>query len=205
VRPLTLSAGPSPILLLLGGLVGTVLLMALMHLAPAFGFPFIDFPRLVGGLFSSDPDVAFGVGAAVVLLLGWFVFAPLLHPFWVMLPGRSPGLKGALVNGALWGLILWALAGLGAPVLGALNRVPGIESPGLFMMNTGALGVVGTLAGHLAYGVAVTMVASLARGISPLETLGRTGYGRPDLLAPHEPGGWRGPEGKIEATRPVEA
>lgn len=205
MRPLTLNVRASPLLLLIGGAVATVLLLSLLHLAPVLGVPFIDFPRLVGGVFTSRADVAFGIGAALMVFVGMLVLPPLLLVAWGMLPGESPGLGGALLRGAVWGVILWAAAGLLAPVLGYLNRVPGIDSPGLLMRHAGVLGAAGVLAGHVVYGVALTLVAEVSRGVMPTETLGLTGYGREDLLSPDGVSTWRGPDGSIEPTRPLES
>lgn len=202
-RPSAINVHPALILMLTGGLVATLLLMALLHLAPAFGLPVPDLPRLAGGVFTADPDTALGVGAAIMLIVGIVLLPGLLFAVWLVLPGTARGLGSALQNGALSGVALWALAGLLAPLLGALNRVPQLDSPGLFMLREGPAAAAAVLAAHLAYGIALTLVAGMGRGISPLQTLGAT-YGRRHVLAPQGVTTWRGPDGVIEPTRPHE-
>jgi hypothetical protein len=204
-RPLTLNVQPALVLVLTGGLVATVLLLALLHLLPAFGLAVPDLPRLIGGSFTSDAGTAFGLGAAIMIIGGAVLFPGAFYGAWLLMPGSAPGLAGALLNGAVFGVAVWLLAGLAAPLLGALNRVPELDSPGLFMLGAGVAGAAGVLAAHVAYGLALTLVAAMGRGISPVQTLGAADYGRAHGLAPHGPWTWRGPDGYIEPTRPYES
>lgn len=182
IRPEVLTPRPAILLGVLGGTVATLLLSALIYLAPAFGFPFIDFPRLVGGLFTGDPDVAFWLGYCLFFWAGVFVFPILFVRLWPALPGPHVGFGGALVKGMLWGLILWIAAGLLLPLLGALNQlddqqpVAGGLRAGFFALNAGWLGAVGVLLGHVAYGIALALVTAMGQGIVPSATLGWPGY-----------------------------
>jgi hypothetical protein len=155
--------------------VATILLSALLFLAPAFGFPHIDLPRLAGGVLAEDPTTAFWLGYWLFVFFGgMFVFAPLLAVLWTTLPGPNEGFRGALVKGLLWGLILWVGSGLLLPVFGALNRLADeeLKNPGFFALGLGVLGALELLLGHLIYGIAVALVAAMGQGISPMETLG---------------------------------
>lgn len=178
VKPAPLNTQPSLVLTTVGGVVGTILLSALIHLAPALGFPFIDVPRLVGGIFTGDPTAAFWLGFWLFFVVGWLVFAPPLSVAWSMLPAEDVGFTGAAAKGALWGAALWALSGVLLPLFGALNRLPGaaLEPPGFFALGAGPLGMLGLLLGHLAYGLAVALIAAMGRGITPLDTIGWMGY-----------------------------
>jgi hypothetical protein len=178
IEPATLTPRPSIVLLLLGGLVGTLLATALVHLAPAFGFPFVDAPRLIGGVFVADPAGALGLGYALYFLAGVFVVAPALGLSWPSLPGHPLGLGGAVLRGVAWAVALWVLWGLALPLLGALTRLegPGLD-PGLFATSGGALGAVWLLVVQAGYALAAALVAAMGRGIEPLDTLGWQGYG----------------------------
>lgn len=176
-RPIMLHPGPSPVAPIIAGAAGSLLLAALLNLAPALGFPFIDVPRLTGGIFVRDPDAAFWLGYAIFLLPGIVVFPSLLAGAWHLLPGRALSFLGAAVKGALLGLVLWVLSGLLLPVAGLLTRVPGVENPGPFGAGMGRLGVLGLLAGHLVYGVAVGLVTAVEQGITAPETLGWGEFG----------------------------
>jgi hypothetical protein len=173
---------PSLVLATLGGAVATVLLSALLFLSPAFGFPFVDFPRLAGGVFVADAAAAFWLGYAIFFLGGWLVFPLLFTLAWPMLPGgREVGLRNGLVKGLAWGAILWVLSGLALPVLGWLNQAGSIGNPGFFALGAGLLATAGVLLGHLVYGAALGVIAVMGRGISPIDTLGWYEYGRGEL------------------------
>ena len=67
IRPATLRHRPATGILLLGGMIATLLLSALLFVAPALGFPapeqavaspFLDIPQVVGGVFTSNPAAA---------------------------------------------------------------------------------------------------------------------------------------------------
>lgn len=182
IRPTALNVGPSVLMLLLGGLVGTLLLSALLFAAPVFGFPFVDIPHLVGGIFTESPAGGFWLGFWLFFLTGWLVFAPALLLVWHLLPGEPIGFVGALIKGLLWGTLLWVLSGVLLPVFGWLNQIDGLENPGFFALGEGVLAALGVLLGHLAFGAAVALVAAMAQGIAPLDTLGWMGY----RVGPHE-------------------
>jgi hypothetical protein len=175
MHPTTLQPKPSIFAAILGGLVATILLSALIFLAPTLGFPFIDFARLVGGIFSRNGEVAFWLGFWLFFLPGVLLFPPLLVATWLKLPGPNVGFLGGLLKGFLWGLLLWVLSGLLLPFMAALNQLP-LEDPGFFALATGWQGVAGVLLGHLAYGIALGLITTFNQGIEPLEALGWPGY-----------------------------
>lgn len=176
MKPRVLTPKPSVLLSLLGGMTATLLASALLHLAPAVGLPFVDLPRLIGGVFTSDPETASGLGFFLFFLVGVLVFSPLIVPYWSALPGRGVGFAGALVKGALWGLILWAVMGLLLPLLGLLGRVEGLQNPGLLGFGLGLLGGLGLLVAFVAFGITLATVTAMGQGISPLNTIGWVGY-----------------------------
>jgi hypothetical protein len=186
LRPPTLNARPGLLLCMLGGLVGTLLLNALMFLAPTLGFPFIDIPHLMGGVVTRSPTAAFWLGFWINFLPGVVVFAPAFDLAWDFIPGPRVGLLAAPLKGIAWGTALWVLSGLMLPVVGALNRLdPGVvRNPGLFALREGVLGALGLLGGHLAYGVALALVAAMGQGIFPTDTLGWTGYTKAEAPPP---------------------
>ncbi len=142
---------PSVILAMLGGVIGTLLLSALMYLAPVLGFPFVDYPHLVGGIFTSDPNTALWLGYWIFFLFGAIIYPLLLTFLWPFFPGHPTGIVGPLIKGAVWGAILWVISGLVAWIFGGLNRLPGevFHNPGFFMFNAGILAIIGNLVGHI--------------------------------------------------------
>jgi len=193
MRPPTLNARPGLLLTMLGGLVGVLLLSALMFLAPVLGFPFIDIPHLMGGVITDSPRAAFWLGFWGFIIPGVVVFAPAFDLAWDFIPGPQVGVWGALMKGVAWGGTLFVLSGLMLPVVGALNRLPPsvVQSPGPFALGLGLLGALGLLGGHLAYGVAMALVASMGQGIFPGDTIGWPGYIKgevpPGKLGAHDP------------------
>lgn len=182
VRPAALTARPSVVLATLAGGVGVILLSALLFLSPALGFPFVDFPALIGGLFTQSATTALWLGFSIFFVTGWLVFPLLFTTFWPMLPGRNEiTFVHGLLKGVVWGTILWIVSGLLLPLLGWLNQLAGLENPGFFALGEGVLAALGVLLGHLAYGATLGLVAAMGQGISPLDTLGWYGYRRSGL------------------------
>jgi hypothetical protein len=180
LRPAALNPNPSALLATLGGAAGTVLLIALLFLSPALGIPFVDVPRLVGGVFTPDPAAALWLGSAVFFLGGWLVFPVGFAMAWPLLPGGAEvTFPHALVKGLLLGAILAVVSGLLLPVLGWINQLEALENPGFFALGEGVLAAAGVLLGHLLYGVAVALVAAMSRGMAPIDLLGWYEYERP--------------------------
>ncbi len=178
VHPIMLHPGPSPVAPIVGGAAGTLLLAALINLAPIFGVPYIDVPRLTGGMFTNDPAAAFWLGYSLFLLVpGIVVFPSLLGGAWHLLPGPALGPLGGLVKGGALGLVLWMASGLTLPLAGVLCRLPGVQSPGFFGAGLGLAAILGLLAGHLVYGVAVALVTAVEQGITVPDTLGWGEFG----------------------------
>lgn len=177
VQPGILNPHPPVTVSIVAGAVATLLQSALIHLAEPFGFPFVDVPRLIGGIFTADPDVALWIGYWLYFIGGVLVVAPLFPVVWPMLPGPGVGFRGALVKGPIGAVLLWIAWGLLLPVLGALTQVagPGLD-PGFFALAAGPLGAIGLFLGQLAYALALALVASMTYGIFPLDAIGWTGY-----------------------------
>jgi hypothetical protein len=178
VKPVTLNPHPSVELTLLGGVVASLLLSALLYIAPALGFPFINAPHLIGGIFTTNMNIAHWLGFWIYFLLGVFLFAPLLRQLWSKIPGDTVSMGGALLKGIVWGLLLWIMASLLLPLLSILNRLPDgvIESPGFFALNLGMDAAIVLMVVHLLYAVALALVANMGRDISPFDTIGWPGY-----------------------------
>lgn len=161
-------------LTILGGMTATVLLVALIHLAPLVGLPLVDLPGLIGGVFSANAGTALTVGYVIFLTMGMVVFPLALSLLWPAFPGHDASFGGALLKGLLWGLLLWLLSGALLPVF-AFFGAPAtdeLHAPGLFALGTGLLGPVVLLAQQLAYGLSLAAVASMGRDVSPLDTIG---------------------------------
>ncbi len=173
-RPMVLNPRPGLVLTLLGGWVATILLSALIFLGPLFGFPFIDIPHLMGGIFSSSPIAAFWIGFWLNFLTGMIVWPSMLSLVWPVLPGGDIGVLGSALKGLALGISLWLLSGILLPIAGWLNRLDPevVQPPGFFGINTGLRGMAGLLLAHLVYGLALAIVAGIGEGVFVMETLG---------------------------------
>ncbi len=161
-------------LALLGGLVGTVLLTVLLRLAAALGVTVVDLPVLLGAVLSSNPSTVFDVGHALFVVAGVFVLPLPLALLWPLTPGDRFTFRGALVKGALWGLVLSVVTGILLPLLGLLAKTPdvGFSEPGPFALALGASGPLQLLLGTQLYSLSCALVAGMARGLQPLDAVG---------------------------------
>ncbi len=151
-----------------------MLLTALLRLAATVGVAVVDLPRLLGGVLSKDPSTIFDAGHAVFVVVGVFVLPLALALLWPLTPGDRFTFRGALVKGALWGLLLSVLTGILLPLLGLLSKSPdvGFEDPGPFALALGLSGPVQLLVGTQIYSLTSALVAGMARGLQPLDAVG---------------------------------
>lgn len=161
-------------LALLGGFTGTVLLTASLRLADTLGMAVVDLPPLLGSVLSSNPGTSFDAGHAIFAVAGIFVLPLPLALLWPLTPGDRFTFRGALVKGALFGLVLAVLTGILLPVLGVLSKADGVGflDPGPFGLALGVLGLVQLLLGTQLYSLSFALVASMARGLQPLDSIG---------------------------------
>ncbi len=141
----------------LAGLVGTLVMTALMRLAPQMGLPRMDIVGMLGSMFNGQGNRSLGMIAH--LMMG-IVFAIVYALLWSAGVG-SVGLLGGL----LFGVGHWLVVGLvmgGMPVMHAGIRAGNVPAPGLYMTASGGLmSFLGGLMGHVAFGVVVALVYGL--------------------------------------------
>jgi hypothetical protein len=159
------------------------LLTAGIFLAPLLGFPLIDVPHLIGGIFSADATTALWLGFWIHFLAGAILFPVLFGLVWTLGPGPMTGIVGDVMKGLAWGATLWIISGLTMPIAGWLNHLGAdvVRSPGFFGFALGWKGALALLAGHIAYGLAIGLTSYMAADIFPLETLGWKGYVKAEL------------------------
>ena len=136
---------PNVTRLVLGGLVGTMAMTAMMYeVAPMMGLR-MDIAAMLGSMLGGS----WTAGLAMHFVNGVLVF-PLV--FGYLLVSRLPG--PPVLRGALWGVILWLIAQtMVMPMMGA----------GLFSAAAGGMvAAVGSLVGHVLYGTILGTV-SVAR------------------------------------------
>ena len=161
-------------LALLGGFTGTVLLTACLRLSDSLGVAVVDLPPLLGSVLSENPDTGFDVGHAIFVVTGIFVLPVPLALLWPLTPGDRFSFRGALVKGALFGLGLAVVTGMLLPLVGAVSQADGVSfwDPGPFGTALGAWGPVQILLGTQLYALAFALVAAMARGLQPVDSVG---------------------------------
>lgn len=150
---------PSLILATLGGAAGGLFFGAALQVAIAAGAPSLGLTAALGGLW---------VGTVVAFVAAWLVVPLLMVALWKKLPGHPESLPGALVKGALFGVGAWVLAGMGLGLTGARG--------GWFGAAQGTGGAAALLVASLGYGLIASAIASMGRGMAPLNALGWEGH-----------------------------
>ena len=133
---------PNVTRLVLGGLVGTMAMTAMMYMvAPMMGVR-MDIAAMLGSMLGGS----WAAGMAMHLINGTVLF-PLVYGY--LLVSRLPG--PPLRRGALWGVVLWLIAQtMVMPMMGA----------GLFSAAAGGMvAAVGSLVGHVLYGTILGTVS----------------------------------------------
>ena len=135
---------------ILGGLIATLVLTAIMYLAPYAGLPNIDMAAAIGSRLVSHPAVVFSagwwMGLAIFLFMG-AVVSPVVFVY------ARPALLGtAWQRGAEWGVIVWVFAGTGVMVMMGVGFN---EAHFLHPVTS----VFSSLAGHIVYGAMLGMIA----------------------------------------------
>ncbi len=138
------------------GLAATLILVALMYIAPLAGLPNIDMAYAIGTRMAGHAAFHFTlywwIGLAIFILMG-SIASPIVFSY------AFPGLLGsAWQRGAEWGIIVWTFAGTGVMVMmGVGFNEAHFAHP--------VLSVLSSLAGHVVYGalLGVFFGAALAR------------------------------------------
>ena len=133
---------PNVTRLVLGGLVGTMAMTAMMYMvAPMMGVR-MDIAAMLGSMLGGS----WAAGMAMHFINGTVLF-PLVYGY--LLVSRLPG--PPLLRGALWGVVLWLIAQtMVMPMMGA----------GLFSAAAGGMvAAVGSLVGHVLYGTILGTVS----------------------------------------------
>ena len=140
---------PNVTRLVLGGLVGTMAMTAMMYMvAPMMGVR-MDIAAMLGSMLGGS----WAAGMAMHFINGTVLF-PLVYGY--LLVSRLPG--PPLLRGALWGVVLWLIAQtMVMPMMGA----------GLFSAAAGGMvAAVGSLVGHVLYG---TILGTVSEARSDLQ------------------------------------
>ncbi len=137
---------------ILAGFLATIAMTALMYMAPSMGVPKMDIAMMLGTMFATNPSAAFAIGLAMHFMLGSVLLA---IPYFYLIEFKFR--DAPWLGGAIWGFLLWGIANLIVmPMMGFVHplvRAGAMPAPGLLMLQLGILAPIGSLMGHLLYGV----------------------------------------------------
>ena len=150
--------------LFVAGFVATAAMTALMYAAPMMGMPKMDIATMLGTMFLARAGPAFWFGMMLHLMMGAVLF-PAIYRF-----ALQPGSGSGTGKGVLFGILLWAAANfMVMPMMGAIHpmvKSGTMRAPGFLMLNLGIMAPMGSLMGHLLYGV---LLGKLAGPKAPLQ------------------------------------
>ncbi|MGJ3241275.1 MAG: DUF6789 family protein [Anaerolineae bacterium] len=145
---------------LVSGLIATVVMTAMMMMAPAMGMPKMDMPALLGSMFGAPGSKLLGLVMHVMMGLVFGVIYVLLFGFFEQI--------NVLVLGLLLGIVHWIIVGLMTgmmPMMHAGIRSGDVQAPGIYMTNLGGvMGFIGGLMGHMVFGLVIALVYSTLIG-----------------------------------------
>ena len=153
---------------LVGGLLGTVVLTTMLRAASELNLTRMDIPFLLGTAFSGDRRRAKAIGyllhfvaGLVFALIYWAAFSVLDEASWWL--GGIFGLVHAAFAGAALVTVLLPVV---HPLMGSdatsARSSPLLEPPGFMLVNYGSQTPVVSVAAHIAYGLIVGTVISVA-------------------------------------------
>ena len=138
---------------IVAGLAGTVVISMLMAMAPRMGMPKMAIWEMLGTMFSKEGNLA--LGWIMHFMMG-VVFAIIYAALWAVGIGSA-----TLLSGVVFGVAHFLVAGLmmgGMPMLHAGIKAGTVKAPGVLMLNSGVMGLMGGLIGHAVYGLVVALV-----------------------------------------------
>lgn len=135
----------------LAGVTAWIAFAIILRAAPLIGFPEMDVPGMLGGLFGWN-SAALGW----VLLFAAGTFFALLYAYWFV--NRLPG--AAWQRGLVFGILPWlVMLVVVAPLLPLLTpTMAPATTPGFFFANMGLGAVMGILIAHLGWGTVLGAV-----------------------------------------------
>lgn len=142
---------------LVAGLVATIVMTAVMVMAPKMGMPKMDIVGTLGSMFDKNGNRT--VGLIIHLMMG-MIFGIVYAALW------NAGIGSAgILWGGIFGIGHWLLAGLMMGGMGMMHagvKAGTVDAPGLYMTNSGGMmAFMGGLIGHIIFGIVVALVYGL--------------------------------------------
>lgn len=135
----------------LSSLAGTLVMTALMYMAPTMGMPKMDIIGMLGTMFTPNQSTARLMGIVAHFMMG-AVFAIVYALLWSLGIGSPTWLWG-VIFGAAHGVV----AAMTMPMMMKMHPRPP-------QMDSGPMMMVGLLVGHMVFGLVVALTYSALAG-----------------------------------------
>jgi len=144
---------------IIAGLVGTAAMTMLMMMAPKMGMPKMDIPGMLGSMFGAPGNRMMGLVMHFMMGVIFAIVYGLLF---------SAVTANIILLGVIFGIGHWFVVGIAMgmmPMMHAGIKSGDVPEPGMFMTKMGGMmGAVGSLMGHVLFGLVVGIVYGLVAG-----------------------------------------
>lgn len=127
---------------LISGIIGTVVMTAIMFIAPMMGMPKMNPAAMLSGM----------MGTSIVI--GWlmhFMIGVIFAAFYVYLFHPKVNIKSKILKGAVFGIAVFIFAQVAMAIMGAMmGGMPKPEGSMLLM-------AIGSIMGHVVFGIVVAL------------------------------------------------
>ena len=138
---------------IVAGVAGTIVISMLMAMGPKIGMPKMAIWEMLGSMFNKDGNN--GLGWLMHFMMG-VIFAIVYAFLW------NAGIGSATVgSGLIFGMVHFLVVGVmmgGMPMMHSGIKAGTVQAPGVLMLNSGVMGLMGGLIGHALYGVVVAVI-----------------------------------------------
>ena len=124
---------------ILAGIIGTVIMTLVIMVAPMMGMPKMSPPAMLSGMLGMP------------IFVGWimhFMIGIIFAVIYTYVVASKLKIENIYLKGAIFGIIVFVFAQIMMKVMGAIMPMPKMEGSMLLM-------AIGSLMGHIIYGIAV--------------------------------------------------
>lgn len=136
---------------IIAGILGTLVMTAMIYVAPMLGMPKMDIIGMLGTMFTPNTGTATIVGIVAHFMMG-AVFALIYALLWSL---------GIGTPNWLWGLIFGAVHGVLAMITMPMMTKMHPRPP---QMDSGPMMMIGLMMGHLVFGLVVALTYQFLAG-----------------------------------------
>lgn len=125
---------------ILAGIIGTATMSLVMFVAPMMGMPKMSAPEMLAGMMGM-PVIIGWVSHFMIGIIFAFMYTYLFAP--------KIKISNIILKGTVFGFIVFIFAQIVMAIMGAMSPMPAMEGSMLLTM-------IGSVMGHIVYGIAVS-------------------------------------------------